>query len=243
VVWKDADLKKAVYESIAGCFLTTGQRCSCTSKIVIHKDIKDKFLKAFHEAAKSLSVGYWQDNPFMGPLISSSSVDSYLRFQEIAKREGAEPLMRGKSLSLDKEGYYVTPSIYMVPKHDPESVYQRSEIFGPNVSIYEVDDFDEALEINNSSGFGLVMALFTKDEALYEKALIESRVGLLNWNRTTNGASSRLPFGGMGKSGNDRPSAHFAVGYCTVPVASLEDHTQFDQNTILPGISYNFNEV
>jgi succinylglutamic semialdehyde dehydrogenase len=61
---------------------------------------------------------------------------------------------------------------------------------------------------------------------------------LVNWNRTTNGASSRLPFGGIGKSGNDRPTAHYAVYYCTVPVASLEDETPFDDKNQLPGISY-----
>ncbi|MEK6555812.1 MAG: succinylglutamate-semialdehyde dehydrogenase, partial [Bdellovibrionota bacterium] len=66
------------------------------------------------------------------------------------------------------------------------------------------------------------------------------RVGILNWNRTTNGASSRLPFGGMNKSGNDRPSAHFAVQYCSVPVASLEDETQFDAQKLFPGIQYSF---
>src|SRR5690606_29661427 len=102
----------------------------------------------------------------------------------------------------------VTPSINLVHKFDPTSVYQKSEIFGPNVAIFTVDDFDEALTINNASNFGLVMSLFTKNRALYEKALIEAQVGVLNLNRTTNGASSKLPFGGMNKSGNDRPSGH-----------------------------------
>jgi succinylglutamic semialdehyde dehydrogenase len=67
---------------------------------------------------------------------------------------------------------------------------------------------------------------------------LEARVGLLNWNRTTNGASSKLPFGGMGKSGNDRPSAHFAIQYCTVPVASLEDSTPFDSTKMVPGVTF-----
>ena len=89
----------------------------------------------------------------------------------------------------------------------------------------------------NSTGYGLVMALFTKNKDLYQQALLKARVGLLNLNRTTNGASSRLPFGGMGKSGNDRPSAHFAVQYCTVPVASLEDYTTLDKTKLLPGVT------
>lgn len=240
IVWDDADLEKAVYESVLGAFLTSGQRCSCTSKIIVHKKVKEKFLENFYSTAKKLVIGHWSENPFMGPLISADSLEKYIRFQEIAKREGAESIMRGKALSLDKDGYYVTPSIYSVPKFDPKSFYQNNEIFGPNVAIFETDDFSEAMKITNASGFGLVAALFSKNKELYQRALLEARVGLLNWNRTTNGASSKLPFGGMGKSGNDRPSADYAVLYCSVPVASLEDPTEFDASTVLPGINYEF---
>ncbi len=240
VVWSDANLEKAVYETLIGAYMTTGQRCSCTSKVVLHKSIRDKFIENFHEAAKKLTIGHWQDNPFMGPLIAQDSVDKYLRFQDIAKREGSESLMRGKVMELAHEGYYVTPSINIVEKFNRDSVYQKSEIFGPNVAIYTVDDFDEALDIVNSAGYGLAMALFSKDRSLFERSLLEAKVGLLNYNRTTNGASSRLPFGGMGKSGNDRPSGHFAIDYCGIPVASLEDPTAFDQSKMLTGITYNF---
>lgn len=240
VVWRDADLEKAVYETIVGSFLTAGQRCSGTSKVILHQDIKDRFIENFYETAKKLTIGHWSKNVFMGPLIDSGSVEKYIRFQEIAKREGAESLMRGKSLELDHEGFYVTPSINLVDKFNPKSFYQQNEIFGPNVAIMVTDSFDEALLIQNSSGYGLSMALFSEDKSLYDRALIEARVGLLNWNRTTNGASSRLPFGGMGKSGNDRPSAHFAVQYCTVPVASLEDKGVFESAKMMPGIEYNF---
>ncbi|MEO0335422.1 MAG: succinylglutamate-semialdehyde dehydrogenase [Pseudomonadota bacterium] len=240
VVWKDADLEKAVYETIVGSFLTAGQRCSCTSKVILHRDIRDEFIENFYETAKKLVIGHWSENPFMGPLIDEDSVEKYVRFQEIAKREGAESLMRGKALSLDKEGFYVTPSINLVKEFDEKSVYQNNEIFGPNVGIYEVDDFNKAMLINNSSGFGLSMSVFSQDEELYKRAQLGARVGLLNWNRTTNGASSRLPFGGMGKSGNDRPSAHFAVNYCTVPVSSIEHSGSFDPEAVMPGVEYHY---
>jgi succinylglutamic semialdehyde dehydrogenase len=238
VVWNDTDMDKAIYETLVGAYMTSGQRCACTSRVIIHPDIAEQFTERFYQAAKKLTIGHWSENPFMGPLINSAAVEKYIRFQEIANRENCESLMRGKQLDLKHKGYYVTPSIHLVKKFDPNSVYQKSEIFGPNVAIYQTRDFDEALNIVNSTGFGLVMALFTKDRALYEKALLEARVGLLNWNRTTNGASSRLPFGGMGKSGNDRPSAHYAVQYCSVPVASLEDPTGFDVTKMLPGITF-----
>ncbi|MCC7404752.1 MAG: succinylglutamate-semialdehyde dehydrogenase [Bdellovibrionales bacterium] len=240
LIWKDAHLEKAIYETIVGAYMSAGQRCSCTSKVLLHKDIYDRFLDNFYETAKKLTIGHWRNNPFMGPLISADAVEKYVRFQEIAKREGAESMMRGKALDLDPEGHYVTPSINLVTSFDEKSVYQKSEIFGPNVAVYKVEEFDQAMEITNSGGYGLVMALFTEDRSLYDKALIDAKVGLLNWNRTTNGASSKLPFGGIGKSGNDRPSAHFAVNYCTVPVATLEDRGSFDRAKMMPGINYQF---
>jgi succinylglutamic semialdehyde dehydrogenase len=242
VIWKDADLKKATFETLVGSFMTAGQRCSCTSRIILHKDIRDQFIDQFYASAKKLKIGHWRDEVFMGPLISSDSVEKFIRYQEIAKREGAESLMRGKALDLEHPGYYVTPSINIVKEFDPKSVYQKSEIFGPNVAIFTVDTIEEALAINNSSGFGLVMSIFTKDQALYDKALVEAQVGVLNWNRTTNGASSKLPFGGMNKSGNDRPSGNMAIQYCTVPVASLKDHTPFNGNNLPPGLNFEYTE-
>jgi succinylglutamic semialdehyde dehydrogenase len=236
IVWDDAQMDKAIYETLVGSFMTTGQRCSCTSRVILHDKIADEFTDRFYNAAKKLTIGHYSENPFMGPLINEQAVEKYVRFQEIAKRENCESLMRGKPLELKHKGYYVTPSIHQVKAFDPLSTYQKTEIFGPNVALYRTSDFDQALKIVNSSGFGLVMALFSKSKELYQQALLEARVGLLNWNRTTNGASSKLPFGGMGKSGNDRPSAHFAVQYCTVPLASLEDLTGFDKTKILPGI-------
>jgi succinylglutamic semialdehyde dehydrogenase len=237
VVWDDADFSKAIYETLVGAYMSSGQRCSGTSRIILHEKIAEKFTEKFYQASKRLTIGHWSENNFMGPLINAGAVEKYVRFQEIANRENCESLMRGKSLDLKHKGYYVTPSIHIVNKFDPHSVYQKSEIFGPNVAIYTVKNFDEALQIVNSTGFGLVMSLFSKNESLFKRALIEARVGLLNFNRTTNGASSKLPFGGMGKSGNDRPSAHYAIQYCSVPVASLEDPTGFDGTKALPGMN------
>lgn len=238
IVWNDAELNKAIYETTIGAFMSTGQRCSCTSRIILHDSIADKFIDKFYETAKKLTIGHWKENPFMGPLINAAAVEKYVRFQEIASREGAERLMRGKALDTSHKGYYVTPSICVVDRFREDSVYQKSEIFGPNVAIYRTSDFDEALKINSSTGFGLVTSIFTKQRALYEETLYRGRSGLVNWNRTTNGASSKLPFGGLGKSGNDRPAADSAVQYCTVPVASLEDPTPFDSKAAPPGLTY-----
>ena len=240
LVWDDADIEKAVYDTIIGSFLTTGQRCSCTSRLVLHEKVRDKFLDNFVETAKKLKIGHWSENPFMGPLVTEASMNNCLKFQDVARSEGADVLLEAEQLSFEKKGYYVSPSINMVDKLNLESEYQQNEIFGPNVAVYTVDDYSDALEIVNSGGYGLVMALFSSNEEIYKKALLDAKVGLLNWNRTTNGASGKLPFGGMGKSGNDRPSGHFAINYCVVPVASLEDPTKFNGDKMMPGIEYNY---
>lgn len=237
VVWEDADIDKAIYETLVGSYMSTGQRCSGTSRIILHDKIADQFTDRFYKAAKKLTIGHWSKNPFMGALINGPAVEKYIRFQEMANRENCESLMRGKALELEFKGHYVTPSIHLVKSFDANSLYQKTEIFGPNVAIYRSSDFEKTIEMVNSTGYGLVMALFSKNRELYETALQKARVGLLNWNRTTNGASSRLPFGGMGKSGNDRPSAFFAIQYCTIPVASLEDSTALDKSKLLPGVN------
>ncbi len=236
VVWNDTDMEKAIYENLQSAFITTGQRCSCTSRLILHKDIYDQFMDKFYQAAKKITIGHWKDNKFMGPLINDTAVENYLRFQGIAVREGAECLMRGKTLDKELNGSYVTPSIYIVDKPSDKSVYQKTEIFGPNLAVYKTDDFDQTIELVNSTGYGLVASVFTKQQELYDRMNQHARVGLVNWNRGTIGASSKLPFGGMDKSGNDRPSAHFAVQYCTVPVGNLEDQTPFDASKLPPGL-------
>ena len=236
IIWKDADLDKALYESAMGAFLTAGQRCSSSSQIIVHKSLFSSFVEKFHSLAKKIKIGHWKDNPFMGPLIHLNAVEKYIQFQEIAEKEGHEVKMKGEILELKPKGHYVTPGIHLIHEVKEDSVYLKNEIFGPSVALFFIDDFEEALNIVRFSGYGLSLALFTRQESLYKKALLEAKVGLLNWNRTTNGASSLLPFGGMGKSGNDRPSGHFALQYCTTPVASLEDPNPFDKGKLPPGL-------
>ncbi len=238
IIWDDADMDKAVYESVIGSYLTAGQRCSCTSRIFLHEKIYDQFLDKFKKISSKLKIGHWNENNFMGPLITDESMQRYLRFQDIALREGSEALLQGQRLDLKKKGFYVTPSAHLVNKFDKESVYQKSEIFGPDVAIYKVNDLEDTFNKVNSSDYGLVASIFTKNKTHFDHALQKLDVGLLNWNRTTNGASSKLPFGGTKKSGNGMPSAHFAVYYCSTPIASLEDKTAFDKSQIMPGMTW-----
>ena len=236
IVWDDIDMDRAVYENLFGAFASAGQRCSCTSRIIVHKDRYHEFVDRYHKSAKAIKIGHWKKDVFMGPLINDRSVEKFLRFQEIAKREGAENIMRGKALELDTKGHYVTPSINLVNEHRSDSVYEKEEIFGPNVAIYKSDDLDEAISLANDTSYGLSAAVFSKTRSVYEKVAADLEVGLLNWNRATCGASSKLPFGGFKKSGNGHPSAHFAVYYCTEPVAYLEDEGEFDASKLATGV-------
>ena len=163
-------------------------------------------------------------------------MERYIRFQDIALREGAERIMRGKQIDLDHKGYYVSPSIYLINESKKESVFEHEEIFGPAVALYVVDSFEEAMFLANDTAYGLASSIFTKSRETYLRAFDEIKAGIINWNRPTCGASSKLPFGGEKKSGNGWPSGHFAVYYCTSPVSAIEDDTEFDSSKIATGI-------
>ncbi len=227
IVCKDASLDVALHETLVSAMVTAGQRCSATSRILVHASIFDAFIAKFHERAKAFKIGHPLENPFMGPLIEPASVDRYLKFQGVASREGFELVMRGKSLEIKgRPGNYVTPSICVSRECTPEqarrSIYQQTELFAPNVAIIPFRETEEAVELANATQFGLVASVFTQAESTYREYWSGLKMGLINWNKSTVGASSKLPFGGLKKSGNHHPTAVNATLYCTYPVASLE---------------------
>ncbi len=225
IVHADADTDLALSELLKGCFLTTGQRCTSTSIVAIHRSLVDQFIERFHHYAKKLVIGHPLDQspePFMGPLVDQHAVDSYLLFMGMAKREGIQEIMRGKHLSRERPGHYVTPSIHLASSFDDKSRFLASEIFGPNCTFIPYDDAEEAIHIANATEYGLASCLFSKDRALYEKCLLEIDAGLMNWNRSTCGASAKLPFGGVKNSGNYHPAAVAAIDACVYTMTSLE---------------------
>src|SRR5690606_19619591 len=108
-------------------------------------------------------------------------------------------------------GAYVRPSLHRVAKVDRTSRYQREELFAPDACIYTVDGLDEALALADDTEYGLACSIFTAERAAYERCVRDVRAGVINWNRSTVGANSRLPFGGMKQSGNGHPAALFSV--------------------------------
>jgi succinylglutamic semialdehyde dehydrogenase len=109
-----------------------------------------------------------------------------------------------------------------VVKADPKSVYQKTEIFGPNIALYSIDDLEEAIEVLNLSQHGLVASVYTQNRDVFLRACENVRVGMLHWNRHTHTDTYRLPRGGIKKSGNSRPMGSLAWQQCTYPVASTE---------------------
>ena len=217
LIWDLKNKKQLIEECLKGCFWSAGQRCSSTSQIILHKNIADSFIKAFVQAAKNICVDHWSKNPFMGSLIDSSSVRRFFSLQKEVQKQGGTVLLEGKQLK-DKKGHYVSPGIYKM-KFKPSSSFGTQETFTPQVVIYETNDLDEALEMINHSGYGLSLSVFAKSKVIREEIFHRARVGLINYGLSSVGASGLLPFGGLGKSGNDRPAGAFAIDFCVSPLA------------------------
>lgn len=232
IVHQDANLSFVLPELLQACYLTTGQRCTSTALVAVHRSHLDKFVAQFHELAKKIIIDHpivHEKTPFMGPLIDDHAQNNFLLFVGMGKREGAEEIMRGKSISKKHRGYYVSPSIHLMEKANSKSVFLNSEIFGPDCTIIPYDTIDEAIAIANMTEYGLASSIFTSDKKIQEHCLTHIEAGVININRSTVGASSRLPFGGIKSSGNYRPAAVSMIDACVYPVASLSK--QLEENT------------
>lgn len=241
IIHSDTNLNHALSEMLKGSFMTTGQRCTSTSLIILHRSLIQEFTEKFHQYAKKIIIDHpieHEKEPFMGPLVDKNSLDSYLLYMGMAKREGIEEVMRGKHIEKKFRGYYVTPSIHLAEKFDPKSIFLTSEIFGPNATIVPYDDIDEAIALANSNEYGLASCAFTKDRSLFEKCAREIESGLINWNRSTAGASPKLPFGGVKNSGNYRPASIATIDSCVYQMASLEVGDENDDLDSIKGIEY-----
>jgi succinylglutamic semialdehyde dehydrogenase len=240
IVLDDAPFELSLYEVLTAAFLTSGQRCTATSRIVCQRGIADRFAERLAQATQRLVVGMQQDpNAFMGPLVDRRAAQAFAEWQRIANDEGAQTLVEGGPFESapKKNAAYVRPSVHRVAAPDPSSRYQREELFAPDTCIYTVDTLEEAIALAEDTEYGLACSVFTASEAAYHRVVRHVRAGVINWNRSTVGANSKLPFGGMKKSGNGHPAALFSVYYCTYPVASLENDKPLDPSTLLPGVS------
>jgi succinylglutamic semialdehyde dehydrogenase len=222
VVLDDAHLKQAVVECVRSAFATTGQRCTCTRRIIVQRRIAGRFVPAFCAAASTLLIGPGRSEApvFMGPLVNEPAVEVVLRFQREQAARGGRVLLEAARPA--KEGAFITPGVIEVNRF---SLEDDAEVFGPLVRVAVVEDLDEAIEQANASRYGLAASIFTASREAAEQFFARVNSGCINWNTGTAGASSRLPFGGWGRSGNHRPAAAFSVDSCAYPIANMVEQS------------------
>lgn len=218
--WDTDDLDAAAFTVVQSAFLTSGQRCTCARRLIVPADDRgDAYLAALTSLTDRIMVGAPFDDPqpFMGPVISARAAEGLERAFDVRQDAGGEVL---RHLSVQDEGTaFVSPGIIDMTNASP---MPDEEHFGPMLQVYRVKTFDEAITKANATKFGLSAGLLGDSRADWETFLALSRAGIVNWNRQTTGASSAAPFGGIGHSGNHRPSAYYAADYCAYPVASME---------------------
>lgn len=202
IVMADADLDLALEGVLWGAFGTTGQRCTATSRLLLHKDIHDKFVERLRNQAKGLKLGYGLDSDVeVGPLINEASRDKVEQYIEIGQGEGELALggERATARAL-KDGFFFEPTIFTDVK--PGSRIATEEIFGPVLSVLQFGNVDEAFRINNEVKYGLSSSVYTRDVNVSFRALQELDNGITYINAPTIGAEAHLPFGGVKQTGN-----------------------------------------
>ncbi len=217
IAWDFGDVDAAADIAAQSAYLTSGQRCTCARRLFVPTGTAgDALIEAIIARAEGLKVGKWDDDDvFMGSLVNEQAADGALAFQDTLIAKGGKPMKRLERLDISDA--FVSPGVIdMTLATEPHD----EELFGPFLQVYRVDRFDDAIAKANDTRFGLSGGLISQDEGLWAKAHISMRAGILNFNRPTAGASSSLPFGGPGLSGNHRPSAAYAADYCAWPQAS-----------------------
>jgi len=218
VVMDDANIKQAVLEIIMGAFLTTGQRCTATSRVLCHEKIFAHVREHLIAITKDLKPCKAHEHGMFGPMATKGALDRYMHGLMLAKKTGAEVLVES---TCQNGGAFVTPSLYQVGSNHPLQDYLGEELFGPNIALEPFHTLDDAIVRINQSPYGLSNAIFTLDEKNVERLYQETKSGVLNVNRSTNNAVGQMPFGGVNKSGNQRPAGIDAVRYVTFPTAIL----------------------
>lgn len=219
VVW-DGDIAEAAALVVQSAFVTTGQRCSCARRLIVPEG---KFAEALVDAIASLAerlpIGSWDEvpEPYIGPLVSAQAAATARGQVDHLSGLGGR-VIRPLDRVPGRGPAFVTPAVIDVTGIDAPD----EEIFAPVVQLIKVRDFESALEAANNTRFGLSAGLVSRDRTLWERFVTEVRAGVVNWNRPTTGAAGGLPFGGVGESGNHRPSAFYAADYCAFPTASFE---------------------
>ncbi|MCP3734570.1 succinylglutamate-semialdehyde dehydrogenase [Sphingomonas sp. RP10(2022)] len=219
LVWDTPDLHSAAVLVIQSAFTTAGQRCTAARRLIVEDRLYEPLIDTINTMVGRLIVGAPHDDPqpFMGPVIDNHTADMLTESFLALLMRGGRPIRHLERLQDDRP--FLVPALI-----DMTNATERVdiELFGPILQVFRATDFDEAIGIANDTRYGLSASLVSQTPSLYDRFWAGIRAGIVNWNRPTNGASSSAPFGGIGWSGNHRPSAYYAADYCAYPVVSNE---------------------
>lgn len=233
VVHDVENIPAAVYATLLSAYITSGQRCTCARRLIVPPG-NEEFIADLTRAVSRITVGRpdGEPQPFMGPLIRAAAADRVLAEQQRLLDAGARTLVAAERLPMGDA--FVSPGLI-----DATDVIHREdeEVFGPLLQLIRVPSFESAVAEAADTRYGLVAGLLTKRPDLFQQFFREVNAGVINWNRPTTGASGRLPFGGVGRSGNHRPAGYFTADLCNVPVASLESPVLSLPESLVPGVT------
>ena len=211
IVLDDADLDLAVEGILWSAYGTTGQRCTACSRVIVHRDVRDRLIEKLVPRIEQLRLGNGLDeNVDVGPIINASQLEKIVDYTKIGRDEGAT-LVTGGSIANEGElakGHFYRPTLFTNVR--PDMRLAQEEIFGPTLSVIDAASFDEAIAINNNTKFGLSSAIYTQDVNRVQRAIRDITTGILYINSGTTGAEIQLPFGGTRGTGNGHREAGIA---------------------------------
>ncbi len=233
VVTKTDDITATALLIIQSAFLTAGQRCTCARRLIlVENESTAELLEKLTSMSAKILIGHPSADPapFIGPVITSAAALAVIERQQELIALGGKPLLKAKII-VPNTGF-VSPAIIDITSCEiPEH-----ETFGPLLQITRVPDLDTAISEANNTAYGLSAGIFASNPEHYQHFKTQINAGIVNWNQQLTGASGAAPFGGVGLSGNHRPSAYFAADYCSYPVASIEQNQIVLPVTLPPGI-------
>ncbi len=212
IVMDDADIDLAVDGALFGAFGTAGQRCTATSRIIIHEAVHDEFVEKLKNRAEKMKIGMpWNEDTDLGPVINESALKKIHSYTEIGKKEGATLITGGEQYKEGEcaGGWFYRPTIFTNVK--PFSRLEQEEIFGPVLSIIKVKSFDEAIEVINDVQYGLSSCIYTKNINNAMHAVEDIDSGITYINGPTIGAECHMPFGGVKSTGNGHREGGWTV--------------------------------
>ncbi len=221
-VMDDADLDLAVTLALGGAFGGSGQKCTASSRLIVHDKIHDAFVEKLITGAKAMKVGHaLAEGTQIGPVVSEQQLNENLRYADLGKSEGAELACGGERVSRETEGYYMTPGVFLNTTNDMR--INREEMFAPLAAVIRVGSYDEALATVNDTNFGLTSGIVTQSLARATHFRRNARTGVVTVNLPTAGTDYHVPFGGRGDSsyGPREQGKAAAEFYTTVKTAYI----------------------